>query len=115
MLPLRHGAAIPAYAVSGLPRETLFDDLPQEYRDELERRYDAIENSRPPGVLQQVIPGWDLSLAGVFEESRNAFPRLRYAFEGAENPSANPLPDAFGLWWFVSVLKPYLEEQDAPQ
>jgi hypothetical protein len=93
----------------------LFDHLPAEDRTELERRYESIRGSGPKEVLDRFLPGRDLSLPGVLEESRNAFARLRYAFEGVEDPTADPPPDAFGLLWFVSVLKPYIEEQAAPR
>ncbi len=95
--------------------EELFDGLPQEDREELERRYNAVKDAGPPEVLQGALPGRGLSLAGILEESNDAFARLRYSFEVVENPAAAPLPDAFGLWWFVDVLKPFIEEQDAPQ
>ncbi|HEX8450872.1 MAG TPA: hypothetical protein VF647_02180 [Longimicrobium sp.] len=93
----------------------LFDGLPTDDRAELERRYESIRSSGPDGVLDRFLPGRDLSLPGVLDESRDAFARLRYAFEEVGDPTADPLPDAFGLWWFISVLKPYIEEQAAPR
>ena len=95
--------------------KVLFDRLPADDRAELEGQYEAIRAAGPEGVLEKMLPGRDLSLGGVLEESSNAFAELRYAYEAAENPDPRPLPDAFGLWWFISVLKPYIERLDAPK
>jgi hypothetical protein len=94
--------------------KALFDCLPADDRAELERRYEAVRAAAPGPVLEKVLPGRDLSLTRVLEESSNAFAELRYAYEPAENPSPKQLPDAFGLWWFIGVLRPYVEESEAP-
>lgn len=95
--------------------KALFERLPADDRAELERRYEAVRTAAPGSVLGKILPGRDLSLNGVLEESSNAFAELRYAYETAENPPPKQLPDAFGLWWLIGVLRPYVEKAEAPK
>lgn len=88
------------------------EHLPEETRAELERRYSGLIDGFPMETLPKVgiEEGRSITLDAVLKESSEAFSTLRYAFESAEDGCARQLPDAFGLWWFASILRPYVDE-----